>query len=208
MAQSRRPIPHNAVVRHHERQRRSSRLQRRDHGHHVLCRNQLLRCRRALSHHCVEDRCRIPPDGAHAPGLGYMQLRAISRFDERHAAAFTSAVGITVEAVAQIKTIATLGLEREVLAMYKRTLAGPRKEILGASLYTNIWLATANSTGFLIYSFAYWWGSRLIMRGEYTQTQFFIILIAILVSSQLWGQMFGLAPEVARARRRLEGSST
>ncbi|KAJ2904835.1 P-loop containing nucleoside triphosphate hydrolase protein [Zalerion maritima] len=133
-------------------------------------------------------------------GSGVMQLRAIASFERKHADAFSSAIAITVEAVSQIKTIATLGLEKEVLGTYKRTLAGPKKAIVGASLYTNLWLALANSTGFLIYAFAYWWGSKLIMDGEYSQTQFFIILVAVLVSAQLWGQMFSLAPEVSRAK--------
>ena len=133
-------------------------------------------------------------------GAGVMQIRAISRFDEKHAKAFSSAVAITVETVSQIKTVATLGLENEVFQTYRRTLAAPKKAIIGASLYTNIWLALNNSVGFLIYTFAYWWGSKLIIDGEYSQTQFFIILVAILVSAQLWGQMFSLAPEVSRAK--------
>lgn len=45
-----------------------------------------------------------------------------------------------------------------------------------------------------------WWGSQLIMKGEYTQTQFLIILVAMLISAQLWGTMFALAPEFSRAR--------
>src|SRR5690606_14468671 len=51
-----------------------------------------------------------------------------------------------------------------------------------------------------IYAFAYWWGAKLIIKGEYNPTQFFIILVAMLVGAQLWGQMFALAPEVTRAR--------
>ena len=133
-------------------------------------------------------------------GAGVMQIRAIARFDEKHAKAFSSAVAITVETVSQIKTVATLGLENEVFRTYRRTLAAPKKAIIGASLYTNIWLALNNSVGFLIYTFAYWWGSKLIIDGEYSQTQFFIILVAILISAQLWGQMFSLAPEVSRAK--------
>lgn len=133
-------------------------------------------------------------------GSGILQVRAIARFEERHSHAFSSAIAITVEAVAQIKTVAMLGLEEHVVQSYKRTLAAPKREMIGASLYTNIWLAIANSTGLLIYAFAYWWGSRLIMKAEYTQTQFFIILVAVLVSAQLWGQMFALAPEVTKAK--------
>ncbi|KIX07791.1 uncharacterized protein Z518_02445 [Rhinocladiella mackenziei CBS 650.93] len=133
-------------------------------------------------------------------GSGFMQLYSISRFEERNSQAFTEAVGICTEAVTSFKTVATFSLEREVMGTYRRALSNPRKEILAASIYTNFWLAIANCTGFFVYAFAYWWGSHLIIKGENSQQQFFIILVAMLVSAQLWGQMFTLAPEISRAR--------
>ncbi|KAJ3958572.1 hypothetical protein N0V92_004845 [Colletotrichum tropicale] len=133
-------------------------------------------------------------------GSGIMQIRVLSRFEEKHAGAYAQAVGITVESVNSIKTVATLSLEHEVLGQYKRALKGPKREIISASAIANIWLAIANSTGNIIYAFAYWWGSKQIVEGRATQTQFLIILVAMLVGAQLWGQMFSLAPEVTRAR--------
>ncbi|WAO93068.1 Hypothetical protein NCS54_01059900 [Fusarium falciforme] len=133
-------------------------------------------------------------------GSGIMQLRSLSQFERRHAGAFSSAVGISVEAVNSFKTISSLSIEHEIMQSYRRALKGPRKEMTFASMYANLWLAIANSTGNLIYAFAYWWGSNRITKGEATQREFFIILICMLVSAQLWGQMFSLAPEVSRAR--------
>lgn len=133
-------------------------------------------------------------------GSGIMQLRALVKFQRKHAGAFSNGLGITVEAVNSFKTISSLSLEEEVMGSYRRALKAPRKEMALASAYTNIWLAIANSTGNLIYAFAYWWGSTQITQGNYSQTDFFIVLIAMLVSAQLWGQMFSLAPEVSRAR--------
>lgn len=133
-------------------------------------------------------------------GSGIMQVRALSQFERKHAGAFSNAIGITAEAVNSFKTVTSLSLEKEVLVSYRRALKAPRKEMTLASAYANFWLAIANSTGSIIYAFAYWWGSTRIMKGEATQTQFFIILIAMLVSAQLWGYMFALAPELTRAR--------
>jgi ABC-type multidrug transport system fused ATPase/permease subunit len=133
-------------------------------------------------------------------GAGFMQLRAIIRFAEKHAGAFSSSIGITVEAVTNIRTVAALSLEHEILQTYRRSLAAPRKEMVLQSLKSNIWLAVANSSGNFIYSFAYWWGSKNLLEGRYTQTEFFIVLFAMLVSAQLWGQLFTLAPEITRAK--------
>ncbi|KAG5662235.1 hypothetical protein KAF25_004474 [Fusarium avenaceum] len=133
-------------------------------------------------------------------GCGIMQLRSLSKFERRHAGAFSGAVGIANEAVNSFKTISSLSIEEEVMSSYRRALKAPRKEITLASMYANLWLSLANSTGNLIYAFAYWWGSTRITAGEAGQREFFVILICMLVSAQLWGQMFSLAPEVSRAR--------
>jgi ABC-type multidrug transport system fused ATPase/permease subunit len=133
-------------------------------------------------------------------GAGYMQLRAIGRFAVKHAGAFSSSIGVTIEAVSNIKTVHALSIEDEILQTYRRSLVAPRKEMVKQSFKTNVWLAIANSCGSFIYAFAYWWGSKNIIEGRYTQTQFFIILIAMLVSAQLWGQLFTLAPEISKAK--------
>ncbi|EGX90280.1 AtrH like protein [Cordyceps militaris CM01] len=133
-------------------------------------------------------------------GSGVMQVRSLSQFERKHASAFSSAIGITVEAINSFKTVSSLSIGDEILGTYRRALYAPQKEITISSLWTNFWLAMANSTCNLIYAFAYWWGSTRIIKGENTQTQFLIILMAMLVSAQLWGQMFSLAPEISRAR--------
>jgi ATP-binding cassette subfamily B (MDR/TAP) protein 1 len=133
-------------------------------------------------------------------GAGYMQLRAIGQFATKHAGAFSSSIGVTIEAVTNIRTVHALSIEDEILQTYRRSLKAPRKEMVKQSFKTNVWLAIANSCGGFIYAFAYWWGSKNIIEGRYGQTEFFVILIAMLVSAQLWGQLFTLAPEISKAK--------
>ncbi|KAI1636274.1 putative ABC multidrug transporter [Biscogniauxia mediterranea] len=134
-------------------------------------------------------------------GSGIMKMWIVSRFAERHEKAFSKSVSITVEAVNSIKTVAALSLEKEVLGTYHRSLAGPRKEIARWSLWANFWFSIAQSISSLIYALGYWWGSKQIIAGTYSQTQFFIVLISLLVSAQQWGALFSLAPEITRAGR-------
>ncbi|KAL4928512.1 ABC transporter ATP-binding protein [Aspergillus undulatus] len=132
-------------------------------------------------------------------GAGYMRIFTLSRFEERHNEAFARSLGITVEAVTSIKTVHALSIESEVLSTYRRSLQGPIREITGQSAFTNLWLAVGYGLSNFVYALAYWWGAKNIIAGRYTQTQFFIVQLALLVSSQLWGQMFALAPDVSRA---------
>lgn len=133
-------------------------------------------------------------------GSGIMQLRTLTKFEAKHADAYAEAVGITVEAVNSMKTVSTLSLEHEVLGTFRRALSGPKKDILTASTWANVWLAISNGVGNMIYAFAYWWGSKQIIAGNNTQTEFLIILVAMMVGASLWGQMFTLAPEVSKAK--------
>ncbi|KAL1900870.1 hypothetical protein Cpir12675_000746 [Ceratocystis pirilliformis] len=133
-------------------------------------------------------------------GAGILQYRELAKYEMRYAGAFSSAVAISVEAVNSIKTVSALSLDQEILESYRRALDEPRKGIFAAAAFANIWLALANSLGNIIYAFAYWWGAKQIIAGHATQADFFIIMIAMLVGAQLWGQMFALAPEVSRAR--------
>ncbi|KKA23303.1 ABC transporter [Rasamsonia emersonii CBS 393.64] len=131
---------------------------------------------------------------------GMMKLRVQAQFAERHQKAFAEATAITVEAVDGIKTVAAFSLENEVYQVYSRSLQGPYQATLRAIAWGNLWLSLSFSISNLVYALAYWWGSRQIASGMYSQTQFFIVLPALLFSAQSCGQMFALAPDVSKAR--------
>ncbi|KFA49980.1 hypothetical protein S40293_05954 [Stachybotrys chartarum IBT 40293] len=133
-------------------------------------------------------------------GSGIMQLKMLAKYNERQSGAFDEATALAVETVHSIRTVAALSLEHQTMDSFGRMLSGPQRLIIRTSAFTNIWLAMHHSMGTFVYCLAYWWGTRMITRGEYTQTQFVIVQIAMLVSAQLWGTMFALAPEFARAR--------
>ncbi|GAD96521.1 multidrug resistance protein 1, 2, 3 [Paecilomyces variotii No. 5] len=131
---------------------------------------------------------------------GLMRLRVQAQFAERHQKAFADANAITVEAVDNIKIIAAFSLEDEAYQVYSRSLRGPYRATMKVIAWSNMWLALAFSISNLVYALAYWWGSRQITEGKYSQTQFFIVLPALLFSTQSCGQMFALAPDVSKAR--------
>ncbi|KAI1620266.1 P-loop containing nucleoside triphosphate hydrolase protein [Exophiala viscosa] len=132
-------------------------------------------------------------------GAGLMELRVLGNFEDKHENAFAESVDISVEAITSIKTVAALGLEKETLGTYRRSLKGPRKETTAVSLQASLWLALMYFLGNMVNALAYWWGSKQIIAGTYTQTQFLIVVFSLLVSAMLWSQMFALAPELSSA---------
>ncbi|KAF4537785.1 ABC multidrug transporter SitT [Lasiodiplodia theobromae] len=133
-------------------------------------------------------------------GAGLMELRVLGAFEEKHENAYTKSVDIGVEAVTSIKTIASYSLEDETLGTYRRSLSGPRKETLTVTMQASFWQAMTYFLGNLVNALAYWWGAKQIINGNYTQTQFMIVVFSLLVSALLWSQMFALAPELSNAR--------
>ncbi|KAL8643364.1 MAG: hypothetical protein Q9226_008405, partial [Calogaya cf. arnoldii] len=133
-------------------------------------------------------------------GSGVMRLRVLAQLQNRHQLAYATSVGITIETVNSIKTVASLGLEHELLAVYNRSLVGPYKASFKEIANADFWLASAYSVSNLIYALAYWWGTKQVVAGLYSQTQFFIVLPALLFSAQSCGQMFALAPDFSKAR--------
>jgi ABC-type multidrug transport system fused ATPase/permease subunit len=132
-------------------------------------------------------------------GAGYMRVTTVAAFEEKHLEAFADSNAITIEAVNSMKTLQCYSLEHEILGTYRRSLQEPMRQITKQSAWANLWLAVGYGLSNFLYALAYWWGSTRIIAGEYTQTQFFIVQLALLVSSQLWGQAFALAPDVSRA---------
>jgi ATP-binding cassette, subfamily B (MDR/TAP), member 1 len=132
-------------------------------------------------------------------GSGAMHLISLARFAVKHSQAFKTSIGIAVEAVESIKTVAALSLEEEVLETYRRSLKKPTKEMTQQSLYSYMWLALAYGLPTFLFALSFWWGSSLVLTGEYTQVDYYICTVALLVSAQLWGQLFTIAPDVSKA---------
>ncbi|KAH7210760.1 multidrug resistance protein 1, 2, 3 [Fusarium redolens] len=130
---------------------------------------------------------------------GIMKLRTQAKFAERHQKAFAQATSITVEAVDNIRIVSAFSLETQSNVRYEHALREPYQETLRSIAYGNVFLALAFSISNLVYALAYWWGTRQVVAGLYSQTQFFIILPALLFSTQSCSQMFALAPDISKA---------
>ena len=131
---------------------------------------------------------------------GMMKLRVQANFAERHQKAFAQATGVTIEAVDNIRAVSAFSLEKQSYEVFGRSLRKPYRATMKAIAWGNMWLAMAFSISNCVYALAYWWGSRQIANGLYSQTQFFTVLPALLFSTQSCGQMFALAPDISKAR--------
>ncbi|KNC99518.1 uncharacterized protein SPPG_04909 [Spizellomyces punctatus DAOM BR117] len=131
---------------------------------------------------------------------GFLRVRIIARFQKRHETAYIASAALATEAVGNIRTVAALSCEQNVKDRYHESLEAPYQDSIRSISTGNLWLALAYSITYLLYALAYWWGSQLLSKGDYTVNEFFIVLPALLFSAQAAGQMFSLAPDVTKAR--------
>lgn len=130
---------------------------------------------------------------------GFLRIRVQAKFAARHAKAFADCVALAIEAVDSIRIISAFSLQRDAANTFLRSLTGPYKASLESILYGNFYLALSFSIGNCVYALAYWWGAKQTSNGTYTQTQFFIVLTALLFAAQSSGQIFSLAPDISKA---------
>jgi ATP-binding cassette subfamily B (MDR/TAP) protein 1 len=131
---------------------------------------------------------------------GFLRLRILAIAEEHHQTAYNDAAALASEATSSMQIVAAFGLEKHFFDGYQESIRKPYEEHLRFSLLGNILLAFSLSVTYFVYSLAYWWGSKQVRNGNYSQKEFFIVLPALLFSAQAAGQLFSLAPEVTRAK--------
>lgn len=130
---------------------------------------------------------------------GFLRIRVQAKFAARHAKAFADSVAIAIEAVDSIRIISAFSLQKDAANTFLRSLRRPYRAALKSILYGNFWLALSFSIANCVYALAYWWGAKQTAGGTYTQTQFFIVLMALLVAAQASGRIFSFAPDISQA---------
>lgn len=131
---------------------------------------------------------------------GYVRLRMLARSEQRQRTAYTTPTSLAIEACRNRRTVILFGLEDIILGQYHVALMKPHRATFRFTVLCNTLLALSFSITYFVYALAYWWGSKQVRNGTYSQKQFFIVLPALLFSAQAAGQLFSLSPEIARAK--------
>lgn len=132
-------------------------------------------------------------------GSGYIRLIILSLFDRKVRQTQAKSAAYANEAVRAIRTVASLGLENEVLQRYRaileRDAAASLRSILQASVLFALSQSLLMPTGALVF----WYSSTLLATGEYTLTQCFICFSALVTGAQTAGAVFNFAPDMSKA---------
>lgn len=130
---------------------------------------------------------------------GYIRIRLETALETENGDRFAESAGLASEAVLSIRTVASLTLEADVLNEFSEMLNKIVVRSIRKILWTMMWFSVSQSIDFLVMALGFWYGSRLLVSGEYTATQFYVIFIGILLAGQAAAQFFGWTSSLTRA---------
>ncbi|KAK5165761.1 uncharacterized protein LTR77_008684 [Saxophila tyrrhenica] len=133
-------------------------------------------------------------------GSGYAKIRLDQKLENAAGERFAESAGLATEAVTSIRTVASLTLESQILKEYGDMLDFIVHKSTRSFFRTMIGYSLSQSLDFLIMALGFWYGSTLLISGEYTVIQFFVVFIGVIFGGQAAGQFFGYSSSITKAR--------
>ena len=133
-------------------------------------------------------------------GCGFFRFFMLNQFGARSKKAYAKSASYACEATSAIRTVASLTRERDVWDHYHAQLDAQAKKSLRSILKASILYAASQSFMFLCIALGFWYGGKLIGRGEYTMFQFFVCYSAVIFGAQSAGTIFTFAPDMSKAK--------
>jgi ATP-binding cassette subfamily B (MDR/TAP) protein 1 len=103
--------------------------------------------------------------------------------DRKNKSAHEISAQVACEAVASIRTVASLTREEDCLHLYSASLEEPLMKSNKTSLWSNMLYALSQSVQFYVIALVFWYGSTLVASLEITITAFFVVFMVRRVDS-------------------------
>lgn len=134
-------------------------------------------------------------------GGGYFGVRLVGDFEEKNERFANNAAEFAGETLGGIQTIAALTREQTALDEFEDLLRGSKKDALLANLQASLMYALTQSAYYACMALSFWYGGRLVLRGEYTLFQAVAVQSAMLLSAYSAGLVFSWTPNFGRAKQ-------
>jgi ATP-binding cassette subfamily B (MDR/TAP) protein 1 len=133
-------------------------------------------------------------------GTGFLRFWVLAKFSAENQKHYEKSAGYACEHTNAIRTVASLTTEREIYAEYKRQLRAQLPVSLKSNLKNSSLYAASQSGMFLAFALGFWYGGKLLSRGEYTLFQFFLVFNEIIFGAQSAGTVFSFAGDMSKAK--------
>ncbi|KAI4726474.1 multidrug resistance protein [Aureobasidium sp. EXF-10728] len=132
---------------------------------------------------------------------GFLRFWMLARFQAKAKKAYEKSASYACEATSAIRTVASLTREDDVHLHYHEQLVDQERKSLVSILRSSSLYAASQSLIFCCTALGFWYGGRLISRGEYNMFQFFLCFSAVIFGAQSAGTIFSFAPDMGKAKQ-------
>ena len=122
---------------------------------------------------------------------GYIRTRMEMNNQDRVNQTYLESTRFASEAIASIRTISSLTLEKKILENYQQRIDESSKHERDYKLLSMVVYALTESVSLAICALGFWYGSKLLSQGKCDITSFFIVFISITQGVNSAGFMFG-----------------
>ena len=131
---------------------------------------------------------------------GFLRFWMYVHFEALSATTHAASASYACETTSAIRTIAAFSGEEGVRAKHRDLLQQYGVKFVRLSLRGSLVYAASQSLLFLCIAFGFWYGSRLVIAGEYDMFRFYVCYTAIVFGAQSAGAVFSWVPNISQAR--------
>lgn len=131
---------------------------------------------------------------------GFFRIRIETMAQAQNAKAYRECARFAGEAVGAMRTVASLTLERKIIAEYQGKLSVALHSMARYNAVSSIFVGLSDSMMFAAVALVFWYGTVLVAQGDISVRSFFIVFVATIVGGQSAGFMFGFTLHTTKAR--------
>lgn len=131
---------------------------------------------------------------------GHLRMSFLSANEKRSAESYAAATAYACEAASCIRVVASLTLERTVLRRFRSTLDSQARTNAISTCKASVFFAASQALVYCSFALCFWYGGKLMARGEYSMLQFFICYSTVIFGAQSAGNALSVGADQAKAR--------
>nr|QSQ85911.1 transporter [Preussia typharum] len=131
---------------------------------------------------------------------GYVRWKLDSALSEATNTIFEDSARFASDALSAIRTVKAFTLEGSVQDSYQGHLSSTIGDLYRKTATIMLFFALSESVELLALALSFWYGGRLLSRGELSTAAFFTVFIAVVFGGQAAGAIFGYTSNVSKAK--------
>ncbi|KAM0739487.1 hypothetical protein ACQRIT_007224 [Beauveria bassiana] len=130
----------------------------------------------------------------------YWRFRYEIEFEKMNDAVFRESSQFASESIAAFRTVASLTLEDAICARFAALCRGHVVDAYKKARWVSLLFAFSDSATMACQALIFYYGGRLLLRGEFGLTAFFVCFLAIMNAGESTGQALSFGPNAAQVK--------